>query len=253
MAAPVEIGTLSRGDEAEAWQALRSRGDQDARTHLVERYMPLARRLARRYHRSTEPMEDLVQVASLGLVKAVDRFDPDYGRSFMAFAIPTILGELRRYFRDTGWAVHVPRGDQERAMKIREARDTLRARTGRAPNAPELAEFLEMDVQHVTEGLVALQSYAAGSLDAPLESGGDQQLTQHDAIGEADPGFELAELGVSLEEAMRGLDPSERELLQMRFIGEMSQTAIAERIGVSQMQVSRMLARTTARLREIAN
>lgn len=249
-----EVLTYAAGERGEAadWRAVRLVGDEQARARLIERYLPLARKLARRYHRSTEPMEDLVQVASYGLLKAVDRYDPDLGRAFTVFAVPTILGELRRYFRDCGWSVHVPRGDQERAMKVRDAGEQLRARTGHAPTVQELAQFLEMDTDHVIEGLLTLQSYAAGSLDEPLRTADDDSLTRHDTLGDVDPNFELAELGASLAEGMQGLEQRERELLGMRFIGEMSQSEIAARMGISQMQVSRLLAKTTTRLRELA-
>ncbi|HWX75118.1 MAG TPA: sigma-70 family RNA polymerase sigma factor, partial [Solirubrobacteraceae bacterium] len=127
----------------------RQHGDEQAREALVRRFMPLARSLARRYDRSSEPFDDLLQVASLGLLKALDRFDPDLGNSFPSFAVPTILGEMRRYFRDAGWSVHVPRGAQERALKVRDAQERLANERGRAPSVNQLAEYLEFDIEEV--------------------------------------------------------------------------------------------------------
>src|SRR6478672_7178212 len=146
------------------WQG---RGDTAAREALLARFMPLARSLARRYGRSSEPFEDLLQVASLGLLKALDRYDADRGHPFPSFAVPTILGEMRRYFRDSGWAVHVPRGAQERALKVRDAQERLANERGRAPSVNQLAEYLEFDTEHVIDALQAIQAYETLSLDAP--------------------------------------------------------------------------------------
>src|SRR6202453_3792091 len=143
------------------WQ---EQADTAARESLVERFMPLARSLARRYGRSSEPFEDLLQVASLGLLKALDRYDADRGHSFAPFAVPTILGEMRRYFRDSGWAVHVPRGAQERALKVRDAQERLANSQGRAPTVNQLAEFLEIDTEDVIDALQAIQAYDTLSL-----------------------------------------------------------------------------------------
>ena len=150
-----------------AWQR---DGDVVARERLVELYLPLARRLARRYVRSSEPFEDLVQVASVGLLHAVDRYDVDRGRPFASFAVPTILGEMRRYFRDSGWALHVPRAAKERALEVRDAAESLRAAHGRSPTANQLAEYLELDIELVFDAMAAMQAYETSSLDAPRPS-----------------------------------------------------------------------------------
>src|ERR1700730_12561872 len=144
------------------WQEDR---DDGAREALVQRFMPLARSLARRYARSSEPFEDLLQVASLGLIKALDRFDPQKGHPFQSFAVPTILGEMRRYFRDSGWALHIPRGTQERALKVRDAQECFANEHGRAPTVNQLAQYLELDTEEVIDALQAIQAYETLSLD----------------------------------------------------------------------------------------
>jgi RNA polymerase sigma-B factor len=223
-------------------------GDTAAREAVVERFLPLARRLARRYTRAAVPMEDLVQVASLGLLKAVDRFDTSKGQAFPSYAIPTILGELRRYFRDHGWATHVPRGAQERALAVRNARDQLTNATGTAPTANELAEFMEISTEDVLEGLIALNAYEASSLDVPAKDDAEAAPRAH-TVGSHEPGFELAESRALLEPALDKLASREREILAMRFNEDLTQGEIAERLGISQMQVSRVLRRTLDDLR----
>ncbi len=228
------------------WQ---EQGDATAREELVERFMPLARSLARRYGRSAEPFEDLLQVASLGLLKAVDRFDPERGYAFPSFATPTILGEMRRYFRDCGWAVHMPRGAQERALRVRDAQERLTNERGRAPTVGQLAEYLELDIEEVLDALQALMSYETLSLDAPPPGSEDEATTCGETLGHEDERYELVELDATVSTALEHLAPRERLILQMRFVDELTQTEIAERIGVSQMQVSRLLRRSLDQLR----
>src|ERR1700729_1451348 len=158
---------IARTDSAELFTRWQQHGDRSARDELVTRFLPLARKLARRYAGAREPFEDLLQVASLGLVKAVDRFDADRGTAFSSFAVPTILGELKRYFRDLGWAVHVPRGAQELAMKVEEAQHRLNSKTGRSPTVQQLAEYLELSIEDVLEALETSRAHHASSLDAP--------------------------------------------------------------------------------------
>ncbi len=228
-------------------------GDEEAREALVERFMPLARSLARRYGRSSEPFEDLLQVASLGLLKAIDRFDPDRGHPFPSFAVPTILGEMRRYFRDSGWAVHLPRRTQEQALKVRDAEDRLASERGRAPTVGQLAEYLEFDTEDVIEALQAIQAYETLSLDAPPPGGEDEVSTYGDALGHEDERYELVELDVTVGAALERLPARERNVLRMRFVEDLTQTEIAARVGVSQMQVSRLLRRSLDQLRELAD
>jgi RNA polymerase sigma-B factor len=230
------------------WQRDR---DAHAREVLVRRFMPLARSLARRYGRSSEPFEDLLQVASLGLLKALDRYDADRGHSFASFAVPTILGEMRRYFRDSGWAVHVPRGSQERALKVRDAQERLANEHGRAPTVNQLAEYLEFDTEDVIDALQALQSYETLSLDAPRPGTDGDLVSYGDAMGAEDERFELVELDATLTAVLRHIPPRERLILQMRFVEDLTQTEIAERVGISQMQVSRLLRRSLEQLRTL--
>jgi RNA polymerase sigma-B factor len=232
---------------------IRWREDRDphAREALVERFMPLARSLARRYDRSSEPFEDLLQVASLGLLKAIDRFDPERGHSFPSFAVPTILGEMRRYFRDCGWSVHVPRGDQERALKVRDAQETLSNERGHAPTVNQLAQYLELDTEQVLDALQAIQAYESLSLDAPRPGSDDESMTYGDSLGEEDERFELVELDATLVTALEHIPARERSMLHMRFVQDMTQTEIAERVGLSQMQISRLLRRSLEQLRTL--
>ncbi len=232
----------------ERWQ---EQGDETAREELVERFMPLARSLARRYGRSAEPFEDLLQVASLGLLKALDRFDADRGYAFPSLAVPTILGEMRRYFRDCGWAVHVPRGAQERALRVRDAQERLTNERGRAPTVGQLAEYLELDIEQVIEALQALLSYEALSLDGPPAGAEDEAATFGETLGHEDERYELVELDATVSAVLGHLPPRERLILQMRFVDDLTQSEIAERIGVSQMQVSRLLRRSLDQLRTL--
>ncbi len=228
------------------WQADR---DEAARNVLVSRFMPLARSLARRYDRSSEPFDDLLQVASLGLIKAIDRFDVSRGHAFASFAVPTILGELKRYFRDSGWAVHVPRGPQERALKVEQARQHLTTAAGRPPTVFELAEYLELDTEEVLAALAAAQAYDALSLDAPRPSESGEASSYGDHFGEEEEGYALVEANVTIAGALRHLPERERLVLHLRFVEDLTQTEIAARIGVSQMQVSRLLRRSLEQLR----
>lgn len=234
----------------ERWQR---HADQRARDELVTRYMPLARRLARRYLGAREPFEDLLQVASLGLVKAIDRFDAERGNAFTSFAVPTILGELKRYFRDLGWAVHVPRGAQERALKVEEAQRQLTSRTGRVPTISELAGYMELSLEDVLDAVEAAGAHHATSLDAPRDDGESDGSTVVDVLGEEDKRFEYIDAGASIEQAARQLSERERRILALRFIEDRTQTQIAAIEGVSQMQVSRVLRRALATLSELVH
>jgi RNA polymerase sigma-B factor len=246
----IPVGT-SRRDPDELFRQWHRYRDEGARELLLEQYLPLARRLARRYLGAREPLDDLVQVASLGLINAIDRYDPDRGVAFSSFAVPTILGELKRYFRDAGWAVRVPRGTQEQAVRVEQAQRKLTIQSGRPPTFNELAEYVEISVEEVLDALEAAAAHHAMSLDLPREDSDGEIGTIGDSIGELDEGFELVDAGASIAQAASQLDEREREVLGMRFLGDCSQTEIAERIGVSQMQVSRILRRSLARLSEL--
>jgi RNA polymerase sigma-B factor len=223
-------------------------GDAAARDLLVQRYTPLVIKLARRYHGAHEPLDDLKQVASLGLIKAIDRFDSSRGITFQSFAVPTILGELKRYFRDCGWAVHVPRGLQERSFKVEQARRKLAADNGRSPTFPELAEYLEISLEEVLEAVEAAGAHHAVSFDTPHDDGEGDQGTLGDSLGKSDAGFDRADLAASIKQASSCLSEREREVLALRFVADQTQSQIANQIGVSQMQVSRILRSSLDRL-----
>jgi RNA polymerase sigma-B factor len=241
-----------RLDSGALFRRWRRCADQQDRDQLIERFMPLARKLARRYAGTREPFDDLMQVAYLGLVKAVDRFDPDRGAAFSSFAVPTIVGELRRYFRDLGWAAHVPRGAQEMALTVERARAAYAARHGVGPTVDELAEHLQWGVEDVLTGLEAGAAQHSVSLDAPCERD-EERATLADTVGALDLGLEAIETRLTIANAARNLTARERRVLELRFIDDRTQTQIADQIGVSQMQVSRILSRAVARLGELIN
>jgi RNA polymerase sigma-B factor len=243
--------SVARADVEDLFRRWRCERDRGAREELVQRHLPLAHKLARRYARTREPLEDLFQVASLALVKAIDRFDPDRGLAFSSFAVPTILGELKRHFRDKGGSVHMPRGLQELMMKVQDAETTLSSGTGRSPTVVEIAEYLAVDSEQVLEALEALAAHHVSSLDTALATvKGDELATGHDVIGVEDERYGLVETSASLAAAVKRLRISDRQVLALRFRDELKQKEIAERIGVSQMQVSRILRRATNELRQ---
>jgi RNA polymerase sigma-B factor len=238
-------------DGEELLTRYRETGDRRLRERAIECYLPLARRLAARYHRRQEPLEDLVQVASLGLVKAVERYDPSRGTRFSSFAVPTISGELRRHFRATAWNLHVPRGVQEDALKVRDATSRLTHRLGRAPRIGELSEETGLDAETIAEALQARAAQAMASLDQPAgqwAEDGDASLSEH--VGADDGRFDVVEHQAVLRSLLRALPRREREVLFLRFARDLTQSEIAERVGCSQMQVSRILRRTLAQLTE---
>jgi RNA polymerase sigma-B factor len=222
------------------------------REALVERFLPLARNLARRYRYGSEPMDDLVQVASLGLLKAIDRFDPDREVAFTSFAVPTILGELKRHFRDKGWSVRVPRDLQELAVKLERVSDEMTRGLGRAPTTAELAERLEVTEERLLEAREAAGAHRALSLEQGARSDEETELFPADTLGVEDPGFELAEDSATVAGLMRVLTPREREVLRLRFEEDLTQTEIGARVGISQMHVSRLIRQSLTRLREAA-
>jgi RNA polymerase sigma-B factor len=223
-------------------------GDASARDELIERYMPLARSLALRYRRASEPLDDLVQVASVGLVKAVDRWDPDRGLAFSSYAVPTILGEIKRHFRAKGWAIRVPRRLQELRMSIGKASADLSQELGRSPTAAELATRLGVEVEEVLEGLESANAYATLSLDAG-DDAEDSPGSMLDTLGEDDEGLAHVEIRESIKPLIETLPARERRILLLRFFRGMTQSQIAAEIGVSQMHVSRLLSRTLDHLR----
>jgi RNA polymerase sigma-B factor len=241
----------ARSDNRELFVRWQENDDERSREELVERFLPLARNLARRYAGAREPFDDLLQVASLGLVKAIDRFDVERGTAFSSFAVPTILGELKRYFRDLGWSVHVPRGAQEQALKVQEVHEHLATKAARPPTVQELAEYLELAVEDVLDALETAAAHHSVSLDAPCEDRDEESGSLVDVLGQEDGRYELVEGTAAISVAARKLTPRERRVLALRFACDMTQTQIARRIGLSQMQVSRILRRAVTRLREL--
>jgi RNA polymerase sigma-B factor len=222
--------------------------DHVDRDMLVERFLPLARQLARRYERSDEPFDDLFQVACLGLVNAIDRFDLSRDVAFSTYAVPTIVGEIKRYFRDKTWSVRVPRDLQELGLRIERVASALETDLHRSPTVPEIAAAADCTEEAVLEAIQALGAYRASSLEAPRHSeDGDETLGE--AIGHHDGGYALAEQRATLSELLRSVGPREREVLRLRFEEDLTQAEIGAHIGVSQMQVSRILRQTIARLR----
>ncbi len=228
--------------------------DRRARDQLIERFLPLAHRLARRYVPSGEPYDDLVQIASLGLVKAVERFDPARGFAFTTFAVPTIVGELKRYFRDTSWALHVDRGAKERARQALAAQQAITTRTGRTPTIGDLAQYLELSEEEVLEALQTAEAYDTLSLDAPASSSDDDGVqTRMKTVGKLDAQLELVDDAATIFAAARHLPKRERQVLYLRFGEDLPQTEIARRIGISQMHVSRLLRQSLARIRKMTD
>jgi RNA polymerase sigma-B factor len=221
--------------------------DPRLREDLVERFLPLARSLAFRYRSGSEPLEDLVQVASEGLVRAIDSYDPERRNSFSSYATPMVLGSLRHHFRDGTQAVHLPRGLQERIQRVSSVSDDLRAEGRRVPGLDEVAERASLDREQVLEAMQAEGSRSPMSIDRPARADGEETTAPvADSIGTTDPGFERAE--ASLAGGTADLDDREREALRLRYEGNMTQRQIGERIGVSQMQVSRLLRRALNKL-----
>jgi len=254
MAAALHVSPdARRTDEDQLWE-LAGAGDAAARQELVERYLRLAQKLARRYARSSEPLEDLEQVASLGLVRAVDRFDASRGTTFSTFAVPTILGELRRHFRDRTWSLRVPRDVRDLAAAVERAADALMAELGRSPSAAELADALGRSVEDVVAAREAALAYRCDSLDRPMRGDdADGAATLADRLGATDDELSRAEDEVLLDQlATAVLSERDRKVIRLRFQHDLLQREIAERIGVSQMQVSRILRDAVVRLQSAA-
>jgi RNA polymerase sigma-B factor len=256
VAASGEPETCGAANRAEQDRALFARyldkRDPVDREMLVERFLPLARQLARRYQRPEEPFDDLFQVACLGLVKAIDRFDLEREVAFSSYAVPTILGEIKRYFRDRTWSVRVPRDLQELALKVDRAVSDLALDLHRQPTVEEISAKVGADEEDVLEALEASGAYKATSLESPRGSEDEAGETLGDTLGTEEHGFELAEDRATIEHLMRSITPREREVLRLRFIEDLTQAEIGERIGVSQMQVSRIIRQSVARLRAYA-
>jgi len=249
-----EAGARAAAREIERDLLIRyhERGDLAAREELVERFLPLARDLALRYTYTDEPFDDLLQVASVGLIKAIDRFDPGRGTKFTSYAAPTMLGELKRHFRDKGWSLHVPRELQERALAVGRATERLSTELGRSPSVREVAEHLGCSAEQVLEAREAAGSYEAASLDAPIAREDGESASLVDTLGGEDDAYELVEDREAIARTWKELPDVERSVLELRFMHDLNQREIGERIGYSQMHVSRLLRRALNRLETAA-
>ncbi|MDJ0379263.1 RNA polymerase sigma factor SigF [Streptomyces sp. G-G2] len=234
----IQLRTLPEGSPERA----------ELRNRLVRMHLPLVEHLARRFRNRGEPLDDLTQVATIGLIKSVDRFDPDRGVEFSTYATPTVVGEIKRHFRDKGWAVRVPRRLQELRLALTTATAELSQQHQRSPTVHELAERLGISEEEVLEGLESANAYSTLSLDVPDTD--DESPAVADTLGSEDEALEGVEYRESLKPLLEGLPPREKRILLLRFFGNMTQSQIAQEVGISQMHVSRLLARTLAQLRE---
>jgi len=224
-------------------------GDTTARDRLVERYTPLVRSLASRYAGRGEPLEDLVQVGSIGLLLAIERFDLERGVQFSTFAVPTILGEIQRHFRDRAWSVHVPRRLKELSLRLNRMVESTTATLGRSPTIAELAEAMGVGEDEVIEALETHQAYSTRSLSQPLGGDGGDEETMQDLLGVTETGFDEVEDGALIEDGLRALDARDRAIVELRFYEGLTQSEIAARVGISQMHVSRLLRKALVTMR----
>jgi RNA polymerase sigma-B factor len=227
--------------------AYKSDGDTAARDQLIADLMPLVRSLALRYVGRGEMLDDLIQVGSIGLINAIDRFDPERGVELTTYAVPTILGEIQRHFRDKAWAVHVPRSVKELNVRLARLLDSLTAELGRSPTIEELARAADAEEEQVVEALESANAYSVRSLSAPFDD--DSQASLPELIGEEERGYEGVEDGALVEAGLEGLDERERRIVELRFFQGLTQSQIAAEIGISQMHVSRLLRRALHTMR----
>jgi RNA polymerase sigma-B factor len=235
-------------DDRELLRRYKEQGDRAAREQLIERYMSLVRSLARRYASRGEQLDDLVQIGAIGLIKAIDRFDVSRGFELTTYATPNIIGEIKRHFRDHGWAVRVPRGLQELSIQLMRVVEQLTGELGRSPTIPELAEATGSSEEEVLEALETSRAYSPLSLSTG-PSGDDDELDPLESLGVEEHEYELSEDRAVLEPGMRALDPRERMILNLRFYDGLTQSQIAEKVGISQMHVSRLIRRALEKVR----
>jgi len=225
-------------------------GDVEARQRLIEQYLPLVRSLARRYSYRGEQLEDLVQVGCIGLIKAIDRFDIDRGVELTTYATPNIIGEIKRHFRDKGWSIRVPRGLQELNVKLSKLIEDLTVQLERSPTIPELAKAAGVEEEEVLEALETGQAYSTLSLSAPSSGDDNEDLDPLESLGELEPEYEVSEDRAVLAPGLRVLDERERKILHLRFYDGLTQSQIAQQVGISQMHVSRLIRRSLEKMRE---
>ncbi len=234
----------------ELFRKYKENGDMEAREKLVMSHMNLVRFLANKFKNRGEPIDDLIQVGYLGLLKAIDRFEPDRGLEFTTYATPTILGEIKRHFRDKGWSVRVPRRLQELSAKVNQATDTLTNELQRSPKVEEIAAYLDVSVDEVLEAMESSSAYSSVPLEGGGNSDSDDAPSVIDRYATEDNALNFTDDRLVIEEALKGFSPREREVIELRFINGMTQIEIAERLGISQVQVSRLLRRTLKKIQD---
>ena len=234
----------------ELFRRYKEHGDMDAREQLVMSHFNLVRFLANKFKNRGEPLDDLIQVGYLGLLKAIDRFDPERGLEFTTYATPTILGEIKRHFRDKGWSVRVPRRLQELSAKVNQATDTLTTQLQRSPTIDEIADYLDASVDEVLEAMESSSAYSSVPLEGTGSSENDDAPSIIDRYATEDSELALTDDRLIIEEALEGFSPREREVIELRFLKGMTQIEIAEKLGISQVQVSRLLRRTLKKIQD---
>ena len=234
----------------ELFRRYKEKGDMDAREKLVMSHMNLVRFLANKFKNRGEPLDDLVQVGYLGLLKAIDRFDPERGLEFTTYATPTILGEIKRHFRDKGWSVRVPRRLQELSAKVNQATDALTAELQRSPKIEEIAEYLDASVDEVLEAMESSSAYSSVPLEGSGNPDGEDAPSVIDRYATEDSALAFTDDRLVIEDALKSFSPREREVIELRFLEGMTQIEIAERLGISQVQVSRLLRRTLTKIQD---
>lgn len=234
----------------ELFRRFKEEGDMDAREKLVMSHLNLVRFIANKFKNRGEPIDDLIQVGYLGLLKAIDRFDPSRGLEFTTFATPTIMGEIKRHFRDKGWSVRVPRRLQELSAKVNQATDTLTSQQQRSPTIAEIADYLDATVDEVLEAMESSSAYSSVSLEAPSGADDDDTPSVIDRYATEDSDLAFTDDRIIIEEALASFSPRERDVIEMRFLKGMTQIEIAEKLGISQVQVSRLLRRTLKKIQD---
>ena len=234
----------------ELFRRFKEEGDMDAREKLVMSHLNLVRFIANKFKNRGEPIDDLIQVGYLGLLKAIDRFDPSRGLEFTTFATPTIMGEIKRHFRDKGWSVRVPRRLQELSAKVNQATDTLTSQLQRSPTIAEIADYLDATVDEVLEAMESSSAYSSVSLEAPSGADDDDTPSVIDRYATEDSDLAFTDDRIIIDEALASFSPRERDVIEMRFLKGMTQIEIAEKLGISQVQVSRLLRRTLKKIQD---
>lgn len=234
----------------ELFRRFKEEGDMDAREKLVMSHLNLVRFITNKFKNRGEPIDDLIQVGYLGLLKAIDRFDPSRGLEFTTFATPTIMGEIKRHFRDKGWSVRVPRRLQELSAKVNQATDTLTSQLQRSPTIAEIADYLDATVDEVLEAMESSSAYSSVSLEAPSGADDDDTPSVIDRYATEDSDLAFTDDRIIIEEALASFSPRERDVIEMRFLKGMTQIEIAEKLGISQVQVSRLLRRTLKKIQD---